>query len=269
MNKHSQKVRRSAELLGAICGGLLIGLPAIPLAAIAQQQPNGKTNPCPKIFYEEPHNSQVTVPQGCPPNDYTRTNAQESLGTQGSQESQGSQGSQESSSDHNLPVIPPPDQNKQSFDGKSSNGNTSQIYNSSQSSMTNSGDQNYSSSQQTQSSVTQTSSPQHQAAAVAIVTPTDGRVTVKLVNQTNAPISYQAVGDTAPRTLQGKSNVTLQGLRIPATVTFHREDGGLLMVTPQGSSQQGSLQLTLRETTDLGMDRSALRIEQNGSVYLN
>ena len=257
MNKHSQKVRRSAELLGAICGGLLIGLPAIPLAAIAQQQPNGKTNPCPKIFYEEPHNSQVTVPQGCPPNDYTRTNAQES------------QGSQESSSDHNPPVIPPSDQKKQSFDGENSNGSTSQIYNSSQSSMTNSGDQNYSSTQQTQSSVTQTSSPQHQAAAVAIVTLTDGRVTVKLVNQTNAPISYQALGDTAPRTLQGKSSVTLQGLRIPATVTFHREDGGLLMVTPQGSSQQGSVQLTLRETTALGMDRSALRIEQNGSVYLN
>ncbi len=254
MNKNSQKLRRSGELLGAICGGLLIGLPAIPLAAIAQQQPNSKTNPCPKIFYEEPHNSQVAVPQGCPPNDYTRMNAQ---------------GSQESSSDQNLPIIPPADQKKQSSSGQNSHGSTSKIYNSSESSMTNSGDQNDSSSQQTQSSVTQTSSPQHQATSVAIVTSTNGRVSVKLVNQTNAPISYQAIGDTAPRTLQGKSNVTLQGLRIPATVTFHREDGGLLMVTPQSFSQQGSLQLTLQETTDLGMDRSALRIEQNGSVYLN
>jgi hypothetical protein len=248
MNKNSQNMRsRSAELLGAICGGLLIGFPAIPLVAIAQQQPNGKTNPCPKIFYEEPHNSEVAAPQGCPPNDYTRMNPQ---------------GSQESSSDHNSPK-------KQSFDGENSNGSTSRIYNSSQSSMTNSGDKNDSSSQQTQSSVTQTSSPQHRAAAVAIVTPTNGRVSVKLVNQTNAPISYQAIGDTAPRILQGKSNVTLQGLHMPATVTFHREDGGLLMVTPQASFQQGSLQLTLQETTDLRMDRSALRIEENGLVYLN
>jgi len=242
MNKNTQKFRKSAELLGAICGGLLIGLPAIPQATIAQQQPNEKTNPCPKIFYEEPHNSQVSVPQGCPPNDYTR---------------------------RNLPVVPQLDQKKQSFDGENSNGSRSQNYNSSQSSMTNSGDQNYSSSQQTQTSVIQTSSSPQQSAAVATVTPTNDKVNVKLVNQTNAPISYQAVGDTAPRTLQDKSSVMLQGLRVPATVTFHREDGGLLMATPQGFSQQGSLQLTLRKTTDLGMDRSALRIEQSGSVYLN
>ncbi len=247
MNKNYQNFPKYARILGAICGGLLT---AIPLAAVAQQQPNGKTNPCPSIFYQEPHNSQVLVPKGCPANAYTRR-----MNPQGV------------SSSDTVPVTPP-SQTQQGVGGEAPNGSSSQIYNSSQSSTMDSGE-NYSSSQQTQSSVIQTPSPQQQQAAVAMVMPIDGRVSVRLVNETNAPISYQAVGDTAPRTLQGKSSVMLQGLHIPATVTFHRKDNGLLMVRPQGSSQQGKLQLTLKETTDQGMDRSALRIEQNGAVFLN
>ncbi len=255
MNKNSQKYRKSAELIGAICVGLLT---AVPLVAVAQQQPqpqpNGKTNPCPKIFYEEPHNSQVAVPQGCPPNAYTKRTNPQGL-----------------SSNLNVPVTTPsPSQVQQGVGDEAPNGTSSQNYNSSQSSQSSStmDGGNYSSSQQTQSSVIQTPSPQQQQPAVAMVMPTNGKVNVKLVNETNAPISYQAIGDTAPRTLQGKSSVMLQGLSIPATVTFHRRDHGLLMVKPQGSSQQGMLQLTLKETTDQGMDRSALRIEQDGAVYL-
>jgi hypothetical protein len=89
------------------------------------------------------------------------------------------------------------------------------------------------------------------------------------VNETNAPISYQVIGDTKPRTLAGKSQVLLQDLNVPATVTFHRQDGGLLTVTAQNPSAQGILRLRMRETTDFGMDRSALRIEHNGGVFLN
>ncbi|MBO3462146.1 hypothetical protein G7B40_007915 [Aetokthonos hydrillicola Thurmond2011] len=257
MEKKSQKFRKSGELLGIICGGLLIALPSIPLVALAQQQPSGKTNPCPKIFYEPPHNNQVAVPQGCPPNDFTRrTNPQGS--------------SASSSAPNTVPTTPPQEEKKQSsLPSEDTNENTSQSYSStqtSQSSTTGSGEQNYSSSQQT--SITQTSSPR-QKSAVAIVKPTDGKVSIRLVNETNAPISYQAIGDTKSRTLEGKSDVLLQGLRIPATVTFHRQDGGLLTVTPQNSSQQGTLQLRMRETTDFGLDRSALRIEQNGGVFLN
>ena len=255
MKKNSQKYRKSAELIGAICVGLLT---AVPLVAVAQQQPqpqpNGKTNPCPKIFYEEPHNSQVAVPQGCPPNAYTKRTNPQGL-----------------SSNLNVPATPSPSQIQQGVGDEAPNGTSSQNYNSSQSSQSSStmDGGNYSSSQQTQSSVIQTPSPQQQQPAVAMVMPTDGKVSVKLVNETNAPISYQAIGDTAPRTLQGKSSVMLQGLHIPATVTFHRRDHGLLMVKPQGSSPQGMLQLTLKETTDQAMDRSALRIEQDGAVYLN
>ena len=43
----------------------------IPRAAQAQQS-TPKVNPCPSIFYEEPHNNRVVVPQGCPPNALTQ-----------------------------------------------------------------------------------------------------------------------------------------------------------------------------------------------------
>ncbi|NJR14715.1 MAG: hypothetical protein HC785_02740 [Calothrix sp. CSU_2_0] len=64
------------------------------------------------------------------------------------------------------------------------------------------------------------------------------------------------------------SQVSLQGLSTPTNVTFYRQDRGLLMVTPR-SSAQGTLEVTLQETTDFAMDRTALRIENNGAVYLN
>ncbi len=57
MNKGYQKFRKSVEFLSAICGGLLMSLPVIPQSAIAEQL-IAQVNPCPRIFYEEPHNSQ-------------------------------------------------------------------------------------------------------------------------------------------------------------------------------------------------------------------
>lgn len=254
MSKNLYKDCMSNKLLRTLCGGILIGLPAIPMAVLAQQQPQprGLVNPCPKIFYDEPHNSQVFVPQGCPPNAYTKQHlsVQESSPT--------------------TPTSPTPAQTQQGVGGQTPDGGKPQSSNSSQSSsqssVVNSTDQN-SSSVQTQSSVIQTAPPQ--TAVASVIVPTTGRVNVRLVNQTNAPISYQAIGDTVPRTLQRKSDLLLQSLRIPLTITFHRQDGGFLMVTPQSSSQDKTLTLTLRETTDFRMDRSAMRIEQNGAVYLD
>ncbi len=245
--KKSQSLSKQIKLFSILCGGLLLGLPAIPMVARAQQQTTPRVNPCPSIFYAEPHNSQVAVPQGCPPNAYTR----QQMKVQG----------QSSNSSVSTPSTP---NQMQPVGGEVPSSNQSQSSKSRQSSTTIDSEDGIN-IQQTQSSVIQTQQP-----SVAMVMPTDGRVTVRLVNKTNAPVSYQAIGDTAPRTLQGKSDVVLRGLRIPATVTFHRRDSGLLMVTPQSaSSQQGMLQLTLQETTDLGMDRSALRIERSGAVFLN
>lgn len=50
--------------VGVTLGGLLISFanPATAETLLAQ------VNPCPRIFYEEPFNRTVAVPQGCPPN---------------------------------------------------------------------------------------------------------------------------------------------------------------------------------------------------------
>ena len=95
-----------------------------------------------------------------------------------------------------------------------------------------------------------------------------GKVSIKLVNQTGAKITYQAIGNTAPRSLPGKSDVTLKNLVAPITVTFKREDGGLLNATGR-SPTPGILELTLDATTDLGIDKQSIQIQPTGDVFLN
>ena len=61
---------KNTKLLGAICGSLLLGLPFIP--KVASAQPATDLEYCFDDFYQEPLNSMVRVPPGCPDNDYTR-----------------------------------------------------------------------------------------------------------------------------------------------------------------------------------------------------
>ena len=110
--------------------------------------------------------------------------------------------------------------------------------------------------------------PEEQKPPVARVEPVGGQVTVRLVNQTDANITYQVVGDTKPRTLAGRSDVTLQNLKTPVNITFQRPDRGLLRVSPQ-SSEAGMLEVTLAATTELGTDNLAMTIQENGNVLLN
>lgn len=239
MNMKSQNFRKSAELFGAICGGLLISLPAIPQVLAQESIP--KINPCPSIFYEEPHNNQVVVPQGCPPNALTQRLAAQGLLPLSATPSQdqirlGVGG--EVSEPSPRPLGPAPgDQIQQPSPGALSTDQPSLL--------------------------------QPRQASSATIALTNGRVNVRLVNDTAANVTFQVIGDTAPRSLQGKSDVTLQGLRAPVTVTFEREDGGQLIVTPQASSEPGSLEVTFNEATNAAQGRSAMRIERNGSVFLN
>jgi hypothetical protein len=243
------------QLVGTICSGLVMFLPTISSVAIAQpivQPTTSKVNPCPGIFYEEPYNYRILVPVGCPPNALTLRLMQ--LGI--------------------IPFIitPLPDQNRFGVGGEapsSLNPNPSIFneppYNRSQP------QNNFQSALPTRRAVTPLQPPapaqrQEPSTKIALV---DGKANVKLINNTNAKITYQVIGDTAPRVLEGKSDVTLRGLSTPITVTFEREDGGLLMVTPQAGKDKGSLDVTLKETTDVEQDRSAMSIQSNGSVFLN
>lgn len=95
------------------------------------------------------------------------------------------------------------------------------------------------------------------------------RVNLRLINKTNANITFQAVGDTEPRTLAGQATIALQGLQVPMTLTLDREDSGFILVTPKPSEQSPNLlEVTLETTTDLSADATTMRVERNGSVFL-
>ena len=235
----SQNFRKSAELFGAICGGLLISLPVIP-QVVAQQSPP-KVNPCPRIFYEEPHNNQVVVPPGCPPNALTKRLAAQGLLP--------------------APATPSPEQTRLSVGGEAP-----------QSGVTTPPPVASEQTQQPSSGAVSSDQPQllqPRQTPSATIALANGTVNIKLKNETAANVTFQVIGDTAPRSLQGKSDVTLQGLKAPVTVTFEREDHGQLIVTPQPSSEPGSLEVTFKEATDATQGRSTMRIERNGSVFLN
>ncbi|QKQ72403.1 hypothetical protein [Nostoc sp. TCL240-02] len=244
MNMKSQNFRKSAKFFGAIFGGLMISLPVIPQAIAQQsvgQESTPKINPCPRIFYEEPHNSRVVVPQGCPPNALTQRLAAQGL----------------------LPTsaTPSQEQTRLGVGGESP-----------ETGVTPSRPAPGAQTQQPSPGAVSTDQPrqlqprQTPSATIALANDT---VNIRLVNDTAANVTFQVIGDTAPRSLQGKSNVILQGLRAPVTVTFEREDGGQLIVTPQASSEPGNLEVRFNEATNAAQGRSAMRIERNGSVFLN
>ncbi len=114
-----------------------------------------------------------------------------------------------------------------------------------------------------------TPAPESQFVPKARIQLNSDRTNITLINNTYATIAYQAVGDTQPRTLQGRTRVTLKGLRAPVTLTLDRQDAGLLLVTPRPSaSSPETLEVLLDTTTDLSADATTLRVERTGSVFL-
>jgi hypothetical protein len=112
--------------------------------------------------------------------------------------------------------------------------------------------------------------PSQQQPPIATLTPNQGTVGVKLINKTGADIVYQVIGDTRVRTLQGRSEITLQALRTPVSLSFYRRDRGFLLVKPVvPTTATSTIELTLTETTDFAIDKTALTIEPDGEVYLN
>lgn len=111
--------------------------------------------------------------------------------------------------------------------------------------------------------------PEAQFVPKTQVTLSGNRVNITLINKTNAAISYQAIGDTQIRTLPGRETVTLRELRVPTTLTFDRQDFGLLNITPKQSEKApGTIEVTLDAATNLAADGTTLRVEDNGSVFL-
>jgi hypothetical protein len=111
--------------------------------------------------------------------------------------------------------------------------------------------------------------PEPQQPPITVISPINHKVNIKLVNETGASINYQVIGETNQRSLPGKYNMTLLDLKTPTTVTFQRQDHGLLRVIAQPSNVPGTLTVNFTKTTDFSQDKTTLNIQQNGNVYLN
>jgi hypothetical protein len=104
---------------------------------------------------------------------------------------------------------------------------------------------------------------------VATILPLNGQVNVTLINRTGAVITFQVLGETSPLSLPGRSEVRLLSLKTPINVTFHRQDDGLLQVSPLATASPGELEVVFKETTDLSIDKRAMNIQGTGNVYLD
>lgn len=110
--------------------------------------------------------------------------------------------------------------------------------------------------------------PENQQGAMMRVMPVNGQLSVKLINQTGDPITYQIVEDTKPRFLSVDGEVNLTQLKMPLTLTFHRPNGGLISVNSQAMSDAGVLEVRLDNTSNLSADKNALVVEENGLVFV-
>ncbi|MDH6059691.1 hypothetical protein NWP17_04430 [Chrysosporum bergii ANA360D] len=257
------------SLFSTICGGLLISSPAIA------QQPTSQTNPCPRIYYEEPHNNRIVVPQGCPPNALTRKlQAQGRLPvttvptTRPSQIPPGVGG--EAPDSRTLALNPCPriyyeepfNSRNVVPEGCPPNALTQQLM-----------AQGIPPTQAVPARppviAIQPPLPEQQQPASAKIALANGKVNIRLINDTGAEVTYEVVGDTPARSLEGKSDIMLRDLQAPVTMTFFREDGGLLQVTPQPSAKTGMMVVRLNETTDIQEDKNTVQIQEDGKVFLN
>ncbi len=112
----------------------------------------------------------------------------------------------------------------------------------------------------------QRSLPEDQQPVLTTIVPQMGKVGVLLKNTTNAPITYQVLGNTEQRTLAPRAEIRLQALPVPTTLTFLRSDAGLVRVVPIGNSEPGVLDLTLNGAMGLSDSQTTVRIQSSGKV---
>ena len=107
---------------------------------------------------------------------------------------------------------------------------------------------------------------------VANVAPSRGTINVRLKNDTNAAIDYQAVGYTENQTLEGGEKHTMVNLPVPVVIRSARQDDGFIKILPlTDEGQDGVLEVSLEEDPEFYDDDNigVLRIEDDGSVYVN
>lgn len=234
-------------------GGLILGVPTLSSTALASPTP--RLNPCPRIYYEEPYNSRLIVPQSCPPNAITQFQNpgafRRGVGAVGSDLPAPTQGlTPNRTVPSTVPTTP------------GTVGQRPSIFNESPYNRTAPG-----------TPITrpiQPPLPEQRSQPVASITPNNGRINVRLKNDTNTIVTYEAIQYTQRRSLRPGEEVLLQNIPVPVTVTFVRQDNGFVEVIPVNSPEAGLLSLTLDEdTTPLDRNQGVIRVQQNGQVFLN
>lgn len=102
----------------------------------------------------------------------------------------------------------------------------------------------------------------------AIVSLENNRVNLRLINASDTVISYQVIEGTGERVLGERSETELQNLPVPLNLTYRRQDGGLLLVTPKAVAP-GVLEVRFEPTGQIFFDTKSLNITGTGSVFLN
>lgn len=111
--------------------------------------------------------------------------------------------------------------------------------------------------------------PEESSEAIATVAPINGKVSVKLTNTTNTAITYEAIKYTEGRTLAAKTEVVLKDLPTPVTITLVRPDNGFVQIAATSAANSGLLEIYLSEGKTLNDQQSAIRIQQDGKVFVN
>lgn len=104
--------------------------------------------------------------------------------------------------------------------------------------------------------------------AIAVVTPMNNELSLSLMNDTGATVTYEVVGDTARRMLMAGESAMLQDIPLPATITVVRQDEGLLDISAV-DTDDGMLQLSLMPEPDLDSTQGVIRIQEDGQVFVN
>lgn len=111
--------------------------------------------------------------------------------------------------------------------------------------------------------------PETQQPVVANVTPVNGAVNVRLVNDVGTSVTYQVIGNTEQRNLPAGQSVFLRSLPAPINITFVRPDGGFVIISPTAAATPGELDVRLSAAPTVDNSQSTLNVQQDGSVLLN
>lgn len=247
MKKSNHFKLNKTGLWKIIFGGVLI-VPSTSFVASAQTQ---VLNPCPRIYYEEPFNSTRVAPQGCPPNAATRLLGDRANGITPTEPGANlTPNAVVPAAAPTTPaqIAPTPGQPGIAIDGRTPRATNPPG---------------------TPTIPVRPPLPENRSQAVAIVMPMDGNVDVKVKNNTNAIVTYEAIGHTPRRVLQGGEETVLR-LPLPVTVTFVRQDNGFVKVMPMSASKKGMLEVGLNEKANpVDNNQGVLRIQKDGKVFLN